>query len=202
MWKLSLSRKSRTLPYITIVSGLPRSGTSMMMRMLEAGGMSVVVDHSRLPDVDNPQGYYEYESVKQLKDDASFLDHAHGKAMKIISMLLYDLPKDKRYKILFMRRNLEEILASQAIMLQRNGRNAQQDDQEMGRLFEQHLREVMSWLAQQKHMDVLHVDYNDMLRDPYTGARTVNAFLDDRLRVQDMVPVVDHLLYRNRTPHR
>jgi hypothetical protein len=199
MWKRFFRPRPTTQPYITIVSGLPRSGTSMMMSMLGAGGMSLVVDDRRVPDVDNPRGYHEFESVKHLKEDASFLNDAHGKAVKIISMLLYDLPKDKQYRILFMRRDLSEILASQTIMLQRSGQNGQEDDQEMGRLFDRHLREVESWLTQQKHIDVLYVDYNEVLRDPHTGAKTVSSFLDNRLRVPDMVTVIDHVLYRNRT---
>src|SRR5882762_6422917 len=113
MWKHFFRLRPTTLPYITIVSGLPRSGTSMMMSMLGAGGMSLVVDDRRVPDVDNPRGYHELESVKHLKEDASFLNDAHEKAVKIISKLLYDLPKDKHYRILFMRRDLSEILASQ-----------------------------------------------------------------------------------------
>jgi hypothetical protein len=170
----------------------------MMMRMLEAGGMGVVMDNRRQPDADNPQGYYEFEPVKHLKEDASFLDQGHGKAVKIVSMLLYDLPQDRHYKILFMRRHLDEVLASQTIMLQRQHKSVRKDELEMGRLFAQHLRAVTAWLAQQAHMDVLYVDYNAVLRDPDTGARAVNRFLENRLDVQRMVRAVDHLLYRNR----
>jgi hypothetical protein len=198
MWKHLFRRTPKTAPYITIVSGLPRSGTSMMMRMLEAGGMDVVMDNRRQPDADNPQGYYEFEPVKHLKEGAAFLDRAHGKAVKIVSMLLYDLPPDQHYKLLFMHRHLEEILASQAVMLHRQHKSAPIDDQAMGRRFAQHLREVTAWLAQQARMKVLHVDYNAVLHDPEPGARAVNQFLENCLDVQRMVAVVDHPLYRHR----
>ena len=198
MWKRFFGSKTTPQPYITIVSGLPRSGTSMMMRMLEAGGMAAMADHIRQPDADNPQGYYEFEPVKTLKTDASFLEHMPGKAIKIVSMLLYDLPRDKHYKILFMQRNMEEILASQKIMLQRTGTSSQKDDQEMGRLFAQHLREVVAWLAQQENMQTLYVNYNAVLAAPKPYAQAVNRFLDKRLRVRQMVAAVEQSLYRNR----
>jgi hypothetical protein len=198
MWKRFFGSTTTPRPYITIVSGLPRSGTSMMMRMLEAGGMTAMVDHIRQPDADNPQGYYEFEPVKTLKTDASFLDHMPGKVIKIVSMLLYDLPSDKQYKILFMQRNMEEILASQKIMLQRTGTSSQKDDQEMERLFAQHLREVVAWLAQQENMQTLYVNYNAVLAAPKPYAQAVNRFLDKRLRVRQMVAAVEQSLYRNR----
>ncbi|MEE8292673.1 MAG: phosphodiesterase, partial [Candidatus Tectomicrobia bacterium] len=119
MWKRIFRNKRQAKQPITLVSGLPRSGTSMMMHMLVAGGMDVVVDNTRQADEDNPQGYYEFEPVKQLKEDASWLDHAPGKAVKVISGLLYDLPPDKQYKIIFMQRRMQEVLDSQRTMLQR-----------------------------------------------------------------------------------
>ena len=104
---------------ITIVSGLPRSGTSMMMRMLEAGGMEVVTDNIRKANGDNPHGYFEFEKVKKIKEDSSWLDETFGKVFKMVSMLLYELPSDKNYKIIFMKRNMKEIMASQRIMLKK-----------------------------------------------------------------------------------
>src|SRR5262245_35974300 len=102
-----------TAEFLTIVSGLPRSGTSMMMRMLETGGLPVLTDDVRTPDDDNPNGYYEFEAVKQTKQDDSWLQSSEGKAVKMVYRLLYDLPKDRSYKVLFMRRKMEEVLASQ-----------------------------------------------------------------------------------------
>jgi hypothetical protein len=100
----------------------------MMMRMLEAGGMPVLVDDLRPPDADNPQGYYEFEAVKRLQTDATFLAQATGKAIKVISALLEALPRGNQYKILFMQRHMEEILASQRTMLHRQGKPALADD--------------------------------------------------------------------------
>jgi hypothetical protein len=199
MWQRMFGMRRKTQQYITIVSGLPRSGTSMMMRMLEAGGMEVIVDHIRQPDADNPQGYYEFEQVKRIKEDAAFLESAYGKAVKMISALLYDLPPSKTYKILFMKRRLAEVLVSQKIMLQRQGAETQEaDDQKMAPAFEKHLAELASWLAQQKNMEVLYVDYHEVIAHPTASAQAVQHFLGHRLDVQSMVAVVDQALYRNR----
>ena len=190
--------KKSLLDDIIIVSGLPRSGTSMMMRMLEAGGLDVVVDNIRKPDEDNPNGYYEFEQIKKIKANASFLDHIHGKGVKMVSTLLCDLPKNKKYKIIFMQRNLHEMLMSQKIMLQRNGKMIQDDDQSMRRIFEKHLREVTSWLSQQSHIDVIYIDYNDVIKNPLARAETVSEFLRKHLDIEKMASVVDHTLYRRR----
>jgi hypothetical protein len=198
VWTYLFGTKRQTPSSITIVSGLPRSGTSMMMRMLEAGGMAVVVDQSRPPDADNPHGYYEFEQVKKIKEDAVFLDHMYGKVVKMVSVLLYELPQDKTYKIIFMRRDLTEVLASQKIMLQRNGKSVQDDDADLGRMFDQHLREITAWLAQQDNMEVLYMNYNEVMAQPRASAKAVNHFLGNRLEVSKMVAVVDHALYRNR----
>src|SRR5713101_3371282 len=109
---------------IIIVSGLPRSGTSLMMQMLENGGVEIVTDNIRAADTDNPRGYYEFEKVKKIKQDASWLPATRGKAFKMVSQLLYDLPTSEQYRIIFMERDLEEVLLSQEKMLQRLGRNA------------------------------------------------------------------------------
>src|SRR5512143_2182608 len=115
--------------FTVIVSGLPRSGTSMMMRVLEAGGMEVAVDNVRRADEDNPRGYYEFEQVKNIRQDKSWFNGLQGRAVKMVSMLLYDLPADKRYKIVFMKRNMQEILSSQRIMLDRRGEKGQEPDE-------------------------------------------------------------------------
>src|SRR5437868_1127771 len=114
--------------FLTIVSGLPRSGTSMMMRMLEAGGMPVLTDKVRSADEDNPNGYFEFEAVKRTKQDASWLDDSGGRAVKMVYRLLYDLPVNRNYRVLFMRRNLKEVLASQREMLRRKDPDADAAD--------------------------------------------------------------------------
>jgi hypothetical protein len=198
MWKHLYGPKKETPLYITIVSGLPRSGTSMMMRMLEAGGMEVVIDNVRQADADNPYGYYEFEKVKKIKEDASFLEETHGKAFKMVSLLLYELPKAKQYKIIFMKRNIDETLASQKVMLGRGGKGVEEDNIGMKRAFENHIHQITLWLAQQEHTDVMYVNYHDVLEDALASAQAINQFLGNRLDVRKMAAIVDQALYRHR----
>jgi hypothetical protein len=185
--------------FITIISGLPRSGTSMMMKMLEAGGLSIVTDNIRKADEDNPRGYYEYERVKKIKEDSSWLDECKGKAVKMVSMLLFHLPSDKRYKVIFMRREMEEILASQRAMLRRSGQeDTEVSDDKMANNFEKHLRHTEDWMSRQDHMSVLYIHYNEALEDPATHAKLVNDFLDGWLDEKKMAEVVEVALYRKR----
>jgi hypothetical protein len=184
---------------IAVVSGLPRSGTSMMMRMLEAGGIPVLTDHLRTADEDNPEGYYEYEPVKQIEEDQGWLDQAQGHAVKMVSALLEHLPPDYRYKVVFMRREMGEILASQRKMLERLGESrGEVGDATMARLFAQHLAKVTGWLDTQPNVDVLYVSYNEVLADPIAQATRVSQFFDGKLDVAAMAEVVDPELYRNR----
>lgn len=184
---------------ITIVSGLPRSGTSMMMRMLEAGGMPVLTDRIRTADEDNPQGYYEFERVKQIEQDQGWLEDAKGKAVKMIAALLKHMPGDYQYKVVFMRRNIQEILASQRQMLLRRGEPTDTvSDERMAALFAQHLQRVEAWLSAQPNVEVLYVDYNQMLRQPAMHAAEVNRFLGHKLDLERMAAVVEPDLYRQR----
>lgn len=184
---------------ITVVSGLPRSGTSMMMRMLEAGGLPLLVDHARKADPDNPHGYFEFERVKKLKDDTAWLKDAEGKVVKIITMLLYHLPADHEFKVIFMLRNLNEILASQATMLKNRGKAGQgPSDAEMRALYEKHLVEIRGWMAAQKHLAVHTCLYSDVQADPALEARRVVEFLGLPLDPAPMIAAVDRALYRNR----
>lgn len=183
---------------ITIVSGLPRSGTSMMMKMLEAGGLPALVDQVRTADIDNPKGYYEFERVKQLPGDTAWLPEAEGKAVKMVSMLLYELPKGRQYQVVFMRRAMPEILASQKKMLLRRDANMVVDDAEMKQLFEGHLKNITAWLGEQSHLKVIEVWYNDMLKQPAAEAKRLNTFFGGTLDEAAMSAVVDETLYRNR----
>ena len=188
---------------VTVVTGLPRSGTSMMMRMLEAGGLPVLTDRVRTADEDNPDGYYEYERVKQIEEDQAWLDHAQGRSVKMVSALLEYLPPAYHYSVVFMRREMGEILASQRKMLDHLGElHGQVDDATMARLFAQHLAKITAWLERQPNVDVLYVSYNDVLADPRTQAERLNHFLGGRLDVAAMVEVVDPELYRNRLADR
>lgn len=185
--------------FVTIVSGLPRSGTSMMMRMLAAGGMEVVTDNVRGADEDNPRGYFEFEDVKRIKDDVSWLEGAKGKAIKMVSMLLYNLPPDRSYRVIFMRRDIGETIASQRVMLERMGERNIPEDDEMGRLYERHLEEVERWLEGQENIKVLYMNYKDVLEDPQGSAQRINRFLGDSLNVEGMAQAVDMSLYRQRS---
>jgi len=197
--------KPKRVP-ITIVSGLPRSGTSMMMRMLDAGGLPPVIDNLRTADTDNPEGYYEFERVKQLdRGDTAWLATAQGRSVKVISALLQHLPATYDYNVIFVERHMPEILASQRKMLaHRQDANlidedkAAVDDAQMTVLFEKHLRAIRQWMAQQPNVAVLYIHYSDLLREPTVQAAKINQFLGNSLDVEKMAAVIDPALYRNR----
>lgn len=195
---------------LVIVSGLPRSGTSMMMRMLDAGGLPPLTDNLRTADPDNPQGYYEFERVKQLdRGETAWLATAQGHAIKVISALLRYLPATYSYKVIFMERHMREVLASQRQMLARRqeanllGQDSAQaedplDDAQMTQLFTHHLLETRQWLANQPNFAVHYVHYSDLLREPTSHAVQINQFLGGTLDVAKMTAMIDPELYRNR----
>jgi hypothetical protein len=186
-------------PFVTIVSGLPRSGTSMMMRMLEAGGLPVMIDEIREADEDNPRGYYEFEAVKKTREDASWLESAPGKVVKMVYRLLYDLPAGYSYRVVFMRRKIEEVLASQQVMLNRMGRaGGEIDDAQAAALFRSQLAKYEQWVARQPNFAVLDVSYNELLEDPAEPVRQICEFLGNGLDAAAMRGVVEPALYRNR----
>lgn len=184
---------------ITIVSGLPRSGTSMMMHMLEAGGMPILTDNVRQADEDNPKGYYEFERVKQLEHDKAWLDQARGKAVKVVSPLLRHLPSNYEYRVIFMIRDLDEVLASQREMMIRRGEICtNESNEEMRALFSRHLAAVQAWLDSQPNFRVLYLDYHFVLTEPQKAAWQTSQFLDAQLDTQNMILAVDPNLYRQR----
>jgi hypothetical protein len=185
--------------YITVVSGLPRSGTSMLMKMLVAGGFEPVIDGIREADDDNPGGYYEFEKVKKMGEDTAWLDEAKGKVVKVISQLLTDLPDHHHYKIIFIHREMSEILASQQVMLQRRGQAADAvSDDEIGQLFRQHLGQVQRWMETQNHLSLLSMHYADILADPVTQSKQIAEFLAAPVDERAMAGIVDENLYRQR----
>ncbi|MCE9613349.1 MAG: sulfotransferase [Lentisphaerae bacterium] len=183
---------------ITIVSGLPRSGTSMMMKILEAGGMRPLTDNIRQADVDNPKGYYELERVKKISHDSAWLPAARGTVFKMVSTLLVKLPPAYTYRIIFMRRPMDEILASQSKMLERLGKPSGPDDGQMTALFNRHLAEIQVWLAKQPNMRVHYVHYGDVIQSPQKVMADLCAFLERPLDAARMAAIVDPELYRNR----
>jgi argonaute-like protein implicated in RNA metabolism and viral defense len=185
---------------VTIVSGLPRSGTSMMMKMLEAGGIPPLTDELRTADRDNPKGYYEFERVKKLGEgDTAWLEEAQGKSVKVISALLKHLPQGYTYKVIFMRRRIEEILASQRQMLIRRGEPTDSvSDEELTKLFDKHVQQVQAWIDEQPNLEIIYVSYNEILENPVEQVKKINQFLGNTLNVEKMMAVVDQALYRQR----
>jgi LPS sulfotransferase NodH len=185
---------------ITVVSGLPRSGTSMMMKLLEAGGLPPLTDNIRTADEDNPKGYYEFERVKQLpKGNVAWLPEAQGKAVKVIAALLPHLPAGYQYRVLFMQRAMPEVLASQRQMLIRRGEDPDKiPDDLIATLFEKHLKQVNDWVSQQPNVTRLDVNYNEMLKNPQPFIEQINGFLGNQLDTARMATVVDPSLHRQR----
>jgi hypothetical protein len=182
---------------IVVVSGLPRSGTSLMMQMLAAGGVEPLTDRERVADESNPRGYFEYEAVKRLKSDVSWLPAARGKALKVVSQHLLDLPATERYRVIWMRRDLDEILASQAAMIRRGG-GAPASTALLKSAFSAHVAKLDAELAGRQEFARLDVDYSAAIADPAEAAAQINAFLGGELDEDAMVAAVDPDLYRNR----
>src|SRR6266567_1006931 len=183
---------------ITIVSGLPRSGTSLMMQMLAAGGMPLLTDLERKPDIDNPRGYCEWEPAKLLPKQPNRIDEAEGKAVKVISQLLLSLPRGRNYKLIFMERPLPEVLASQDEMLKRRGSTQSVDHALLTSAFRDHMRQIVAWLEQREDIPVCRMGYRKVLSDSAGTAKTVRDFLELDLNVEAMAREVDPSLYRNR----
>ena len=184
---------------VVVVSGLPRSGTSMMMKMLEAGGLEIVTDRLRRADIDNPNGYYELEAVKQLPEgQTAWLKGAPGKVVKVISALLEYLPPGYHYKVIFMERTMGEVLQSQQKMLTNRQEESKAGDLEMQAQFAKHVAAAKYWLARQPNIEVLYVDYNRMLAAPAADCLRVANFLGMGLDVEKMQGVPNQELYRNR----
>ncbi|MDP9170879.1 MAG: sulfotransferase [Acidobacteriota bacterium] len=184
-------------PFITLVSGLPRAGTSLMMQMLAAGGMPILTDGIRKPDPDNPRGYFEFEPVKRTRTDATWLPRARGKAVKLIYALLPDLPQDFEYRVILMHRDLREVVASQRAMLQRSGnQGADISDDRMAAIFKDEMQSVRAWLSQQPAFATLDVEHRDCLNTPVLTAARVNRFLGGGLNEAAMALAVDPALHR------
>jgi hypothetical protein len=185
--------------FITIVSGLPRSGTSLMMQMLQAGGLELLTDGVRGPDESNPRGYLEHEAVKHGRNDLSWLEPAGGKAVKVIHLLLLQLPTDRNYRVIFMMRNLAEVIASQRAMLKQQGRpDAKLTDAKLAGIFEAQLNQVRQWLAERSSFQVLYVNHGSLVENPLAEAGRINQFLGGNLLTAQMAGAVHPELYRQR----
>lgn len=192
---------------ITVVSGLPRSGTSLMMQMLVAGGMPVLCDACRPADEHNPRGYLEFRKVRSLKNDGAWLHEAEGQAIKVVSQLLYHLPSGHDYRVIFMRRDLNEVLLSQEKMLAGLNQPSGPERNAMKLHFTRHLEELEKWLSGQTSFRVLDCSYQDLIRTPIETAQTVAGFLNAGrntmlLDPQSMVRAIEPSLYRQRASPR
>jgi len=185
---------------ITIVSGLPRSGTSLMMQMLAAGGIPPLTDNLRQPDESNPRGYYEFEAVKKLRSDRTWLEQARGKAVKIIHLLLRELPTDGsfQYRVLLMQRPIAEVLSSQRAMLARQGK-ASADDAMLTKIYGAQLADAERWLREHAVFSLLPVSHSRLLQQPDVVAGEVNGFLGGALDIVAMAGAVDPSLHRQRS---
>jgi hypothetical protein len=187
------------VPPVVVVSGLPRSGTSMMMRMLQAGGVPPLTDSQRGADEDNPLGYFELEAVKATRRDPSWLTDAPGKAVKLIHILLQDLPGGHEYRVLMMRRDLDEVVASQAKMLERSAKAPAMPADALKRVYQAQLAAAERWMDARPWFLRLDVSYNRVLAEPLEEAARVEDFLGlSAGTAARMAAAVDPTLYRNR----
>lgn len=200
-----LSRRVRFGRPIIVVSGLPRSGTSMMMKMLDAGGLALIVDGVRAPDESNPEGYFELEAVKTLDKtgagvDRSWLDMARGRGVKILTPLLAHLPETYNYRVIFMQRPLSEVISSQNKMLARAGAAADaMSDAEVAAQYEAHVARVRTLLTRRPCFETLFVQYGDVIADPAAQVDRIINFVGGGLAADRMAGAVNERLYRNRT---
>jgi hypothetical protein len=173
----------------------------MLMKMLEAGGVEILTDQVREADEDNPRGYYELERVKALdkSDNKDWVKRGRCKAVKVISQLLPELPEDSFYQVIFMNRDLDEVIASQNKMLARRGEAVNTDDNErMKELFSNHLKRIRMWLEEQPNFQVLYVEHRSCIAEPFNQSRRMKEFLKRDMDTEKMASVVDPALYRNR----
>lgn len=191
---------SRTPKPVIVVSGLPRTGTSLMMTMLKAGGIPPATDGIRQADEDNPLGYYELEAVKSLAEgNIQWLTETVGKAVKIVTAHLPHLPQGHDYKIIIMERLMPEVMASQRILSERRGKNQEAvDEVSLADQYRQHLEQTFQWMENAKNVDFIRVSYNQLVANPSPLIEKVNDFLGGSLDTKSMMTVIDPSLYRQR----
>ncbi|MGA1848865.1 MAG: sulfotransferase [Thermoplasmatota archaeon] len=184
---------------VNIVSGLPRSGTSLMMKMLEEGGLVPLTDNIREADVDNPKGYYEFERVKKLPGDIDWLPDAKGKVVKVLAELIKHLPDGFNYRIVFMMRDLDEIISSQRKMMVRRGEDPDKvPDDEMRNLLRTYLKNLKVFVNSHPNMKVCYISYNELMTDPDLSIDEISEFFNGKLDLKRMRRAIDEKLYRNR----
>ena len=190
-----MALKEKVNSSIYVVSGLPRSGTSMMMQLLNRGGLKILTDDLRVEDENNLKGYMEFEKVKRLNSDNSWIYQAEGKAIKVIAPLIQYLPNTFHYKIIFMQRDMHEMLVSQQKML---SKDATSIPKTLAETFRKQLQQIQTWISDRRNMDVLYVNYSDVIASPHKQIGIINSFLELNLNTAYMIEAVDKNLYRNK----
>jgi hypothetical protein len=185
--------------FTTVVTGVPRSGTSLAMQMLAAGGMPILSDLLRAPDADNPRGYFELDLVKQLPADPSSLPPSEGMAVKVIHLLLPHLPQDRAYRVIVMHRDFSEVVLSQGIMLERRGTSGGAlSPERMAAVLAQQMARLRLWCNERPDIPVLEIEHSQVLAQPLVIAGEINRFLGLDMEVSNMASVIDPALYRCR----
>jgi len=187
--------KNALKDFLVIVSGIPRSGTSLMMQMLQAGGVEILSDHKREADRSNPKGYLELEAVKKLGKDNSCLNAETGKAVKVISHLLKFIPRNQKYKVIFMNRDINEVIKSQQKML---GDFEKKYPKVLMKAFDKEARSMKKWALDQEYIDFLDLNYADIINNPSREVDKIINFLNAPLKREKMIAVVDPSLYRSK----
>jgi len=182
-----------------IVTGLPRSGTSMMMQLLYAGGIPPLTDNIRKADESNTRGYFEYEPVKRTATDARWLTDARGKAVKVIYRLLYELPPHLPCRLILMHRPVDDVISSQQRMLKRRGETgASVSDEALGEIFRRELTALRKWAQTRPATSLLDVEYHAVLKSPRRESQRVAEFLGRPLQIDQMTQIVDPVLNHSR----
>jgi len=184
---------------ITLVTGTPRSGTSLVMQMLRAGGMPLLCDDARPADADNPRGYFEYDAVRRTGRDAAWLDAAAGRAVKVVHALVPCLPAGRAYRVIDVRRPAGEVLASQRAMLRRTNAPTQDEDAALlERAFRSQCEAMARWVLRVAGAPLLRLEYPEVVRDPAAAADRLRRFLAADLDARAMAGAVEPELYRQR----
>ena len=167
---------------LLVVSGLPRSGTSLMMQILQAGGIPLLTDGKRGADEDNPEGYWEWEEIKKLPRNPTILKAAVGKAVKIVTPLLPSLPRAHHYKIIYMMRPLDQVVASQIAMLRRFGRDPGREADHLAKMQGEHSARIREVMEASGRVEILEVGYPELVADPARVVEKLAAFLGGRFQ--------------------
>ena len=183
---------------IIVVSGLPRSGTSMAMQMLAAAGLEIYTDNQRQPDENNPKGYFEADATKGMAKDNAWVKDCRGKVIKVVAPVVPLLPQQERYRVLFMHRNLKEVIASQNRMLERLGKKG-------GDIGDDRMKEILIHQLMRAAQTVgghgnpfLTISYENAIKDPENTAQKIAEFLGMELDIAAMVAAVDSSLHREK----